>query len=81
VVVDGIVNKYKDWFVAKGFSQVHGIDYNETFTLISKMDSIELVLTIIATRHWEVHNMDVKSEFIHGDLEKEIYMEQPQGYV
>ena len=45
------------------------------------MDSIQLVLAIAASRRWEVHRMDAKSAFIHGDLKEEIYMDQPQGYI
>jgi hypothetical protein len=69
------------WLVAKGFSQVEGIDYNETFSPIAKMKSIHLVLALVTSHKWEVHQMDVKSTFLHGDLQEEIYMEQPPGYV
>jgi hypothetical protein len=55
--------------------------YDETFAPVEKMDSIRLALSIAATRGWEVHHMDVKNAFLHGDLEEEIYMEQPQGYM
>lgn len=75
--IDGSFDKYKAYLVAKGFSQVPRIDYFETFALVAKMNPISLVLTIIAAHHWEVHQMDVKSYFLHGDLEEEIYMEQP----
>ena len=67
--------------VAKCFSQVEGIDYNETFSFVAKMNSICLVLSIAALHNWEVHLMDVKSAFLHGYLQEEIYMEQPHGYV
>jgi hypothetical protein len=63
--------------VAKGFSQVEGIDYNETFSPVAKMNSICLVLALAASHKWEVHQMDVKSVFLHEDLQEEIYMEQP----
>lgn len=65
----------------KGFSQVPGVDYNETFVPIAKMNSIHLTLAIVATHGWVVHQMDVKSAFLHGDLDEEIYMEQPQGFI
>lgn len=78
---NGHVSRYKTRLVAKGFHQVHGIDYDETFALAVKMDSIRLALAITTTRRWEIHHMDVKNIFLHGDLEEEIYMEQPQGYV
>ena len=57
------------------------MDYHETFALVAKMDSIRLVLAISASKHWEVHHMDVKSAFIHGDIHDEIYMKQHEGYI
>eukprot|EP00253_Pinus_taeda_P007745 PITA_07745 len=78
---DGKVNKHKARLVAKGFSQVEGIDYTETFSPIAKMNSILLVLSLAASFKWEVHHMDVKSTFLHGDLHEEIYMEQPIGFI
>ena len=65
---DGSVDKYKEQLVATGFSQVEGIDYSETFAPIAKMNSIHLVLSLAASQHWSVHQMDVKSAFLHGDL-------------
>ena len=66
--------------VAKGYSQVHGIDYNETFSPVAKMDSIRLALAIAASRQWEVHHMDVKCAFLNGYLTKEIYMQHPKVF-
>ena len=80
VVVDGKTYKYKAWLVAKGFSQVQGVDYHETFALVENMDSIRLVLANGTSKHWEVHHMDVKSSFIHGKLHEEIYINQPKVY-
>jgi hypothetical protein len=78
---DGSVERHKARLVAKGFSQVEGIDYNETFSPVEKMNSIHLVLALAASHKWEVHQMDVKSAFLHEDLQEKIYMEQPPGYV
>ena len=50
------------------------MDYHENFAPMAKMDPIHLVLTIYVSKHWEVHHMDVMSEFIHGDIHEEIYM-------
>jgi hypothetical protein len=58
---DGSVERHKARLVAKGFSQVEGIDYNETFSPVEKMNSIRLVLALVASHKWEVHQMDVKS--------------------
>jgi hypothetical protein len=54
---------------------VHGIDYDETFAPIVNMDSIRLALSIVAVKGWEVHQMDVKNAFLHGDLSEENYMD------
>ena len=78
---NGSVERHKAWLVPKGFFQVEGIDYNETFSLVEKMNSIQLVLSLAASYKWEVHQMDVKCAFLHEDLQEEIYMEQPPGYV
>ena len=78
---DGSVERLKERLVAKGFSQVEGIDYNETFALVAKMNSSCLILSLVALHNWEVHQMDVKSSFLHDDLQEEIYMKQPLGYV
>eukprot|EP00253_Pinus_taeda_P020502 PITA_20502 len=78
---DGKITKRKARLVAKGFQHVHGIDYDETFAPVAKMDSIRLTLAIVAAQGWEVHQMDVKNAFLHGDLSQEIYMEQPHGFI
>eukprot|EP00253_Pinus_taeda_P023432 PITA_23432 len=78
---DWKVDKHKARLVAKGFSQVEGIDYTETFSPVAKMNSIRLVLSLVASLKWDVHQMDVKSAFLHGDLHEEIYMEQPIGFI
>ena len=56
------------------------MDYNKTFAPISRMEPIRMVLAIGASKRWEVYHMDVKSAFLHGDLEEEIYMRDPKGY-
>jgi hypothetical protein len=78
---DGQIKIYKARLVSKGFQQVHGIDYDETFSLVEKMDSIRLALAIMETKGWEVHQMDVNNSFIQGDLSKEVYMEHPQRFM
>jgi hypothetical protein len=56
---------------------VHGINYDETFTPVVKMDSIHLALSIAVAKGWEFHHMDVKNAFLHNDLSEDIYMEKP----
>ena len=67
--------------MANGFSQVQGIEYNDSFASVSKMESIRLVLAIAASKQWEVYHMDVKCSFLHGDLKEEIYMKQIEGFL
>ena len=75
---DGSPLKYEAIMVSKGYSQVHGIDYNETFAPVANMDSIRLALAIAASKHWEVHHMDVKCAFLNGHFTEEIYMQKPR---
>ncbi|GJV96650.1 putative RNA-directed DNA polymerase [Tanacetum coccineum] len=72
--------RYKATLVVKGFSQKKGIDFDEIFSLVVKMGSIQVVLGLAASLILEVEQMDVKTAFLHGDLDKEIYMEQPEGF-
>src|SRR5712672_2264388 len=67
--------------VAKGFMQIPGIDYDETFSPVTHFESLRLLLALAALEDWEIHKMDVKSVFLNGVLDKEIYMEQPQGFI
>ena len=67
--------------VAKGFTQILDIDYDETFSPVACFESIRLLLVLAMLEDWEIHQMDVKSAFLNGVLEEEIYMEQPQGFI
>ena len=78
--VVGKVEKYKARLVAKGYSQVEGIDFGEIFSLVAKMNSIRFLLSLATTFDLEVEQMDVKTTFLHGDLNEEIYMKQPKGF-
>ena len=72
--------RYKARLVVKGFAQNQGIDFDEIFSPVVKMSSIRVVLGMAATMDLEVEQLDVKTTFLHGDLEEEIYMEQPKGF-
>ena len=72
---------YKAWLVAKGYPQVAGVDYNETFAPMAKFITIRCILALGAALNLEIHQMDVKITFLNGILEMEIYMDQPEGFV
>ena len=77
--VDGNMQKHKARMVARGFTQQPGIDFNETFAPIACMDIVRIVFAIDAQNKWPVYQMDVKSTFLNGYLEEEVYVEHPQG--
>jgi Reverse transcriptase (RNA-dependent DNA polymerase) len=72
---DNLPTRYKAWLVTKGFSQVYGIDYKETFAPVARLDSLRLLLNLTAIFDWEVHQFNIKTTYLHGDLEEEIYMD------
>jgi len=77
--VDGNVAKYKACLVARGFSQIHGVDYGETYSHVVKITSIRVLLALATQLDLEVHQFDVKFVFLHGLLDAEVYMELPKG--
>jgi len=72
---------YKARLVAKGFRQVHGIDYDETFSPVAMLKSIRILLAVASYYDYEIWQMDVKTAFLNGHLEEEVYMAQPEGFV
>jgi hypothetical protein len=77
----GKVEKYKARLVAKGYSQVEGIDFGDIFSPVVKSTSIIFLLSVAATFYFELEQMDLKKTLLHEDLDEEIYMKQPRGFV
>ena len=77
---DGGKKRYKARLVVKGFAQKKGINFDEIFTLIVKMTSIRTILSLVVVEYLHHEQLDVKTSFLHGDLEEDIYVQQPQGY-
>ena len=78
---DGSIEKYKARFVARGFSQKEGVDYDETFARVARQTSIKSIISIALAVGWTLHQMDVKTAFLNGIIKEEVYIEQPKGFV
>ena len=78
--VDGSIDKYKARLVIKGYRQIEGLNYFDTYSSVTRINFIRMVLAITALRNLEIHQMNVKTTFLNGALDEEIYMEQPEGF-
>jgi hypothetical protein len=76
----GVVIKYKARLVAKGYVQQASVDFEEVFAPVARMESIRLVLALVADEGWVVHNMDMKTVFLNEELTEEVCVQQPQGF-
>lgn len=79
--MDGSIDKYKAILVIQGFRQKEGIDFFDTYAPVARITTIRLLLALAAIRDLVIHQMDMKTAFLNGDLDEEIYMKQPEGFV
>ncbi|GAB2295854.1 hypothetical protein Dimus_038384 [Dionaea muscipula] len=79
--VEGNVVKHKAWLVVKGFNQQAGIDFNEVFAPVVRMETVRLLIAMAARMSWKIFQMDFKSTFLNGVLKEDVYIQQPPGYV
>lgn len=72
--------RHKARLVAKGYVQRAGVDFNEVFATVARLDSVRALLAVAAHERWSVHHLDVKSAFLNGELSEEVYVAQPPGF-
>jgi hypothetical protein len=78
---DGSIEKYKSRFVACGFSQKEGIDYDEIFAPDARYTSIRIIISLTTVFGWKLHQMDVQTDFLNSEVEREVYIKQSEGFV
>ncbi|GJY77377.1 zinc finger, CCHC-type containing protein [Tanacetum coccineum] len=79
--VDGTIEKFKARLVIQGFKQKSGIDYFDTYALVARISTIRLLIAMASIHNLIIHQMDVKTAFLNGELDEEVYMNQPQGFI
>ncbi|KAG7599393.1 Zinc finger CCHC-type [Arabidopsis suecica] len=77
---DGSINKYKARLVAKGYVQQYGVDFEEVFAHVARIETIRLLIKLAASHGWEIHHLDVKTAFLHGELKENVYVYQLEGF-
>jgi hypothetical protein len=77
---DGQVVRNKEIFLCKGYAQVEGIEFEETFSSITRLEAIIMFFAFSCFNNFKVYQMDVKLAFLNGNLEEEVYIEQPEGF-
>ena len=78
---NGKIERHKARLVTKGFTQKDGVDFKETFSSVSKRDSFIIIMAMVVHYDLELHQMDMKTAFLNGNLDEEVFMDQPKGFV
>ena len=78
---DGTIARHEARLVARGFSQKHGLGYEQVFSPLAKMVTVHTIISLAANKDWTLWKFDVKNDFLYGELDCDIFMEQPQGFV
>jgi len=81
VKANGEIDRYKARLVAKGFEQREGYDYEEISSPVARMETMRLIIALVAQMQWKIHQMDVKYAFLKGPLDEEVYVKQPPGFI
>ena len=78
---DDSIERLKGRLVAKGYTQTYGVDYFETFSPVARLHSVRILLSVATSQSWPLYQLDKKDAFLHSDLQEEVYIDQPCGYV
>ena len=78
--IDETIDKFKARLVAQGFRQKLGIDHFDTYAPVARITTIRLLVALATIYHLEIHQMDVKTTFLYGELDEKVYMKQPKGF-
>ena len=78
---NGSIARLKARLIAKGYAQIYGVDFSDTFSPVAKLTSVRLFISLAASYDWDLHQLDIRNAFLHGDVQKEVYMERPLRFV